>query len=152
MNQDDTMTLPLLITEADVRRFFLRNEKSSRRIKSLIGNVQIQFETYVFEDLQEKVKGTELADEEIFKNRRVMQEVFNKAVEINSFYKAIKNFANDGIQITDENTVKFLSESYIMSVMRAYRETLILLVEAYEEGTKTLEETRDSLCNGNLIN
>lgn len=154
MNQEDTITLPLSIKEEDVERFFSNKGNSVRQIEILLENLDTQFEDFVFQDLKERVKETDLADEEIFKNLKFMKKTFKEITEIAIMYKTLINFVR-GIQITDENIQKIISKDYIMYIMKSYREVLIALIEEYKNSKKSLEEIQYNLYhikNGNLIN
>lgn len=155
MNQEDTITLPLSIKEEDVERFFSNKGNSVRQIEILLENLDTQFEDFVFQDLKERVKETDLADEEIFKNLKFMKKTFKEITEIAIMYKTLINFVSMGIQITDENIQKIISKDYIMYIMKSYREVLIALIEEYKNSKKSLEEIQYNLYhikNGNLIN
>ena len=155
MNQEDTITLPLSIKEEDVERFFSNKGNSVRQIEILLENLDTQFEDFVFQDLKERVKETDLADEAIFKNLKFMKKTFKEITEIAIMYKTLINFVSMGIQITDENIQKIISKDYIMYIMKSYREVLIALIEEYKNSKKSLEEIQYNLYhikNGNLIN
>lgn len=154
MNYDLKFSFQLDVTGKDVEEFFLERSDCLRKLEILFKSKKAYpiFKQFVYQELKEQVKGTELENEELFNSIYVMKRnVFDNAKVI-IYCVALQNLISGKIPMNSENVLEVIDMSFMLSLLKRYKEVSLMLIEGFKDSEQEeKEELRQEIYEPNKL-
>lgn len=154
MDYDLKFSLELDVTGKDVEEFFLERPDCLRKLEILFKSKEVYpiFKQFVYQELKEQVKGTELENEELFNSIYVMERNILDNAKVFTYERALQNFISEKIPMNNENVLEVIDMSFILSLLKRYKEVSLMLIELFKDSEQEdKEELRQEIYEPNKL-
>lgn len=154
MDYDLKFSLELDVTGKDVEEFFLERPDCLRKLEILFKSKEVYpiFKQFVYQELKEQVKGTELENEELFNSIYVMERNILDNAKVFTYERALQNFISEKNPMNNENVLEVIDMSFILSLLKRYKEVSLMLIELFKDSEQEdKEELRQEIYEPNKL-
>ena len=154
MNYDLKFSFQLDVTGKDVEEFFLERSDCLRKLEILFKSKKAYpiFKQFVYQELKEQVKGTELENEELFNSIYVMERNILDNAKVFTYERALQNFISEKIPMNNENVLEVIDMSFMLSLLKRYKEVSLMLIELFKDSEQEdKEELRQEIYEPNKL-
>ena len=154
MDYDLKFSLQLDVTGKDVEEFFLERPDCLRKLEILFKSQEVYpiFKQFVYQELKEQVKGTELENEELFNSIYVMERNILDNAKVFTYERALQNFISEKIPMNNENVLEVIDMSFMLSLLKRYKEVSLMLIELFKDSEQEdKEELRQEIYEPNKL-
>ena len=154
MDYDLKFSLQLDVTGKDVEEFFLERPDCLRKLDILFKSKEVYpiFKQFVYQELKEQVKGTELENEELFNSIYVMERNILDNAKVFTYERALQNFISEKIPMNNENVLEVIDMSFMLSLLKRYKEVSLMLIEGFKDSEQEeKEELRQEIYEPNKL-
>lgn len=142
MDYDLKFSLELDVTGKDVEEFFLERPDCLRKLDILFKSQEVYpiFKKFVYQELKNKVKGTELEEEELYNSITLMEKNFIDNIKLYIYNVALQDLISKRIPMTQENVLEIIDIEFISYVLAVYKNINSELIKKYKYLTEIKEE------------